>query len=263
MLLKDKVVIVSGVGPGLGVKLAIEAACEGARAVALGARTAEKLEDAERRVRDASSSCKVLKQVTDIRDASQCRQLAEATRTQFGRIDGLVNSAYYWGVPGPADTADLSAWKAVIDTNLIGTMQMTQAVVPLMKAQGGGAITMISTMASLKPYTGEAGYAASKGALNVVARYLAQELGPEQIRVNVARMGWMMGVPVQAHLARAAREQGVAEEQLYDAVAANISLRRIVTDEECARAALFLLSDYASAITGAVLDVNGGEAFPL
>jgi NAD(P)-dependent dehydrogenase (short-subunit alcohol dehydrogenase family) len=262
MLLKDKVVIISGIGPGLGVKLAVEAAREGARALAIGARTVAKLEDAERQVREVNPSCKVLKQVTDIREATHCKRLAEATHAQFGRIDGLVNSAFHWGTPGLAHTADLTGWKAVLDTNLIGTMQMTQAVVPIMQAQGGGAITMVSTMATLKPHTSEAGYAASKGALNVVTKYLALELGPSNIRVNVARMGWMLGAPVQAYITHAAKEQGVPEKQLYDAVAANVALGRIVTDDECARAALFLISDYASAITGAVLDANGGESFP-
>jgi enoyl-[acyl-carrier-protein] reductase (NADH) len=72
----------------------------------------------------------------------------------------------------------------------------------------------------------------------------------------------MLGAPVKAYLEYAAREQGVPEKQIYDAVAANIALRRIVTDDACARAALFLVSDYASAVTGAVLDANGGEFLP-
>ena len=67
---------------------------------------------------------------------------------------------------------------------------------------------------------------------------------------------------MQNYITYAAKEQGVPEKQLYDAVAANIALRRLVTDTECARAALFLLSDYASGVTGAVLDSNGGETFP-
>jgi len=262
MLLKDKVVIVSGIGPGLGVKLAIEAAREGARAVAIGARTADKLDDAEKRMREANPACKVLKLVTDIRDAAQCKRLAEGANKQFGRVDGLVNSACFWGTPAKADDADLNSWKEILDTNVIGTMNMTQAVVPVMKAQGGGAIVNISSMATVKPHTGEAGYAASKGAMNVVTKYLAAELGASNIRVNVARMGWMLGVPVQNYITYAAKEQGVPEKQLYDAVAANIALRRLVTDTECARAALFLLSDYASGVTGAVLDSNGGETFP-
>jgi NAD(P)-dependent dehydrogenase (short-subunit alcohol dehydrogenase family) len=262
MLLKDKVVIVSGIGPGLGVKLAIEAAREGARAVAIGARTAEKLDDAEKRMREANPACKVLKLVTDIRDAAQCQRLAESTVRQFGRIDGLANSAFFWGTPGTGESADLNGWKDVLETNVLGTMHMTQAVVPAMKAQGGGAIVNISSMATVKPHTGEIGYAASKGAINVASKYLALELGVHNIRVNVARMGWMLGVPVQNFVSHAAKEQGVPEKQFYDAVSANIALRRLVTDTECARAALFLLSDYASGVTGAVLDANGGETFP-
>ena len=262
MLLKDKVVIVSGIGPGLGVKLAIEAAREGARAVAIGARTAEKLDDAEKRMREANPACKVLKLVTDIRDAAQCKRLAESTVKQFGRIDGLANSAFFWGTPGTGEGADLNGWKDVLETNVLGTMHMTQAVVPAMKAQGGGAIVNISSMATVKPHTGEIGYAASKGAINVASKYLALELGVHNIRVNVARMGWMLGVPVQNFVSHAAKEQGVPEKQFYDAVSANIALRRLVTDTECARAALFLLSDYASGVTGAVLDANGGETFP-
>ncbi|HVN43031.1 MAG TPA: SDR family oxidoreductase [Steroidobacteraceae bacterium] len=262
MLLKDKVLIISGIGPGLGVKLAVEAAREGAKALAIGARTIEKLEEAERRIHEVNPGCHVLKQPTDIRDAQQCLRLVQATQERFGLIHGLVNSAFFWGSNSTAHAADLEGWKAVYDTNLIGTMQMTQAVVPAMKAGGGGAIVNISTMATLKPHVGEAGYAASKGALNVVTKYLATELGPSNIRVNVVRMGWMYGIPVQSYIRYAAKQQGVSEQQVYDSIAANIPLRRLVTDDECARAALFLVSDYASAVTGATLDANGGEAMP-
>jgi NAD(P)-dependent dehydrogenase (short-subunit alcohol dehydrogenase family) len=136
---------------------------------------------------------------------------------------------------------------------------MTRAVVPAMQRQGGGAVVMINTMAALKPFAGEAGYAVSKGALLVAAKYLALELGPSNIRVNTARMGWMWGAPVQGYVAHTAQTRGIPEKQIVDSIAANIPLRRIVTDDECARAALFLISDHASAITGAVIDVNGGE----
>ena len=134
-----------------------------------------------------------------------------------------MNSAFFWGTPGEVVDANLDGWKDVYQTNLIGTMQMIQAVAPVMKAQGGGAIVNVSTMASAKPHIGEAGYAASKGAINVASKYLAQELGPSNIRVNVIRMGWMYGRARQAYLAHAAQEQGVPEKQIYDAVAANIS----------------------------------------
>jgi NAD(P)-dependent dehydrogenase (short-subunit alcohol dehydrogenase family) len=259
MLLKDKVIMVSGIGPGLGVKLAVEAAREGASAVAVSARTAEKLDDAEKRMKEANPAVKVLKVVTDIRDAASCKRFIEATHKQFGRIDGLVNSAFQWGAPGTADASDPNAWREILETNVIGTLNMVQAVAPVMKAQGGGAIVNVSSMATVKPHTGEAGYAASKGAINTASRYMAIELGPHNIRVNVARMGWMLGVPVQNFVAHDAKQKGVPEKSYYDAIAANIPLRRLVTDTECARAALFLLSDYASGVTGAVIDANGGE----
>ena len=263
MLLKDKIVIISGIGPGLGVKLAIEAAREGAAAVAIGARSADKLDDAERRIAAASKSCKVLKQVTDITDRAQCDALAAATVKAFGRIDALVNSAFFHGDMDYVSTANLDDWNAVLGTNLLGTLKLTQAVLPQMKSQGGGAIVMINTMAARQvPPLGEAGYAASKAALANSAKYLAKEVGKDNIRVNSIHMGWMWGAPVQGYMEWQAQEHKVPVESLKAQVAATIPLGRIPTDDECARAALFLVSDYASAVTGAALDANGGAYMP-
>jgi NAD(P)-dependent dehydrogenase (short-subunit alcohol dehydrogenase family) len=262
MLLTGKVVLVSGIGPGLGVKLAVEAAKAGARGVVLAARSASKLDEAHERVQAVAPSCEVVKQPTDIRDAAQCEGLVQLAVSRLGRVDGLVNSAFEHGPLESAVSGDLKVWQSVFETNVIGSMQMSRAVVPAMKAQGGGAIVMINTMATVKPFIGEGAYAASKGALYTSAKYLAIELGPQNIRVNTARMGWMWGAPVQGYVRHMASSKGVEEQKIVDKIAANIPLRRIVTDDECARAALFLVSDYASAITGAVIDVNGGEAMP-
>jgi NAD(P)-dependent dehydrogenase (short-subunit alcohol dehydrogenase family) len=260
MLLKDKVVIVSGIGPGLGVKLATEAAREGARGVILSARTASKLDDAEARIQALGVDCEILKQSTDITDARQCEALAKAANERFGRIDVLVNSAFNHGEFDHAATADLDAWQAPLQTNLIGTLKMTQAAIPYMREHGGGAIVMIGTMAASKPPAfGEAGYAASKAALVAAVKDLAIELGPDNIRVNVASMGWMWGAPVEGYMNWQAEQTGVSVEQIKEPVEAEIPLRRIPPDEECARAALFLASDYASVVTGANLDVNGGH----
>ena len=258
MLLKNKVVIVSGIGPGLGVKLAIEAAREGAH-VAIAARSASGLDDAERRMKEIAPDCQILKQPTDITDRSQCQRLVAATETRFGRIDGLVNSAFYHGNFESIETADLDDWRKCFDTNVIGTMTLTQETVKAMKKTGGGAITMVNTMATRKPFPSEAGYAASKGALMVAAKYLAKELGCHNIRVNSIHPGWMWGAPVQGYVKSASAARNVPEAEIIKPIAANIALGRIVTDDECARAAMFLVSDYASAITGAILDTNGGE----
>lgn len=263
MLLKNKVVIVSGIGPGLGVKLAVEAAREGAAAVVCAARSADKLDDAASRIQALTDRCEVLKCVTDITDRAACDALARQAVERFGRIDALVNSAFVHGAMDHASTANLDDWHGPLNTNLLGTLKLTQAVIPQMQQQNGGAIVMINTMAVRQvPPLGEAGYAASKAALATSVKYLAKELGPHRIRVNTVHMGWMWGAPVQGYVAWQAQQLGVPEEQLKAQIAAGIPLGDIPTDDECARAALFMVSDYASAVTGAALDVNGGAWMP-
>jgi NAD(P)-dependent dehydrogenase (short-subunit alcohol dehydrogenase family) len=259
MLLKDKVLIITGIGPGMGVKVPAEAARQGARGVVIATRNAARLDEAEELVKATGTNCRVVKVPTDISDAAQCKRLAETAHKEFGRIDCLVNSAYAHGDSVPMESTSADNILNVLKTNMVGTVQMTQAVVPFMKAQGGGAIVIINTMATMKPLWGEGIYAASKGALQVSAKYLAMELGPHNIRVNSTRMGWMWGAPVEQGLQMMADAQGLKFEDVKAGVEQGIPLRRIPTDLECARAALFLVSDLASAVTGATLDVNGGE----
>ncbi|MCX7062289.1 MAG: SDR family oxidoreductase [Gammaproteobacteria bacterium] len=262
MLLKDKIVVVSGIGPGLGVKLAEEAAREGAAGLVIAARTAAKLDDAEARVRAINPACTVLKCVTDIADRRHCDALAAAALKRFGRVDALVNSAFVHGEMDHASTADLDGWRAVFDTNLLGTLKLTQALIPALSVQGG-AVVMINTMAVRKvPPLGEAGYAASKAALATSVKYLATELGSKRIRVNTVHMGWMWGAPVQGYVAWQAGQLGISEDAIKAQIAANIPLGFIPPDEDCAKAALFMVSDHARVITGASLDVNGGAWMP-
>ncbi|WP_020648056.1 SDR family oxidoreductase [Solimonas variicoloris] len=261
MLLKDKVVIVSGIGPGLGVKLAIEAAREGARGVVVAARSADKLDDAEARIKALGVKAEVVKQVCDITQRAQCDALAAVAAQRFGKVDALVNSAFYHGEMDHASTANLDGWREVLETNLLGTLRLTQATIPHMGK--GGAIVMINTMAVRKvPPLGEAGYAASKAALANSVKWLAKELGPKGIRVNSVHMGWMWGAPVQGYMEWQSREHGIPLEKLKAQVAADIPLGEIPTDDDCAKAALFMVSDYAAAVTGAALDANGGAYMP-
>lgn len=267
MLLHNKVVIVSGIGPGLGIKLALHAAKEGARGVVLAARTQSRLDQASKQIQALGLECETLTVVNDICDRQQCDALVEKALERFGRIDCLINSAFYHGDFEPIETADLNHWRQILDTNLIGTMNMTQAVIPAMKKQQAGAIVMINTQATRQPMVldigGESGYAASKGALAVTSKYLAKELGTYGIRVNNCCMGWMWGEPVKNYVHHTAAEQEIDPQIIINEVAKNIALNRICTDDECAKAALFLVSDYASAVTGATLDANGGEFMPV
>jgi NAD(P)-dependent dehydrogenase (short-subunit alcohol dehydrogenase family) len=262
MLLKNKVVIVSGIGPGLGVELAVLAAQEGAK-LAICARTPSKLDEAETAIAALGLGTEVLKVPTDIADRAQCRALVEATVARFGRVDSLINSAYVGGKFEPIEAADLTDWRATMEINFFGTMTLTQEAIPQLKAAGGGSIVMINTMVTRVPLPWQGGYGASKGALRVATSHLARELGAQGIRVNTAFMGWMWGPPVEGYLKGAAKQQGTTVEALRKEIGKNIALGDIPDDADCAKVAIFLASDYSCAMTGACLDVNGGEYFPL
>ena len=197
MMLGNKVVVVSGIGPGLGQELSTLAAREGAAAVVLAARTASKLNTAEQEIRDLGMATPVLKVVTDISDAEQCQALAGKTVAEYGRIDVLFNSAYDPGSFGPIESANLDDWRRAMDVNFFGTMTLTQACIPAMKVAGGGAIVMIATMVEHKPMATQGGYGASKSALRSATKHLALELGQYNIRVNSCHMGWMWGPSVE------------------------------------------------------------------
>ncbi|MEM0954676.1 MAG: SDR family oxidoreductase [Pseudomonadota bacterium] len=261
MLLKDKVVVVSGIGPGLGSELALEAAQQGAK-LAIAARTPEKLDGSEQAIRDAGLDTPILKQPTDISDASQCQALIDATVKAYGRVDALINSAYNPGAFEPIESANLENWQAAMDVNLFGTIKLTQAAIPVMKSQGDGAIVMINTMVTRKPLPTQGGYGASKAALASATAHLAAELGGYGIRVNSAFMGWMWGPPVEFYMEMMKDQHPDGAAGMKREVEKNIPLGQIPDDADCAKVAIFLASDYACAMTGAQLDVNGGEYMP-
>jgi NAD(P)-dependent dehydrogenase (short-subunit alcohol dehydrogenase family) len=263
MLLQDKVVIVSGIGPGLGQELSTLAAKEGASAVVLAARTPAKLDTAEAEIQALGLGTRVLKMVTDIADNAQCQALADATVAEFGRIDVLFNSAYDPGSFEPIAEADLNGWRRSMEVNFFGTMQLTQACIPAMRAAGGGAIVMIATMVEHKPLATQGGYGASKSALRAATKHLALELGGDNIRVNSCHMGWMWGPAVEGYFDWQSQASGRSKDELIAEVTRSIPLAHIPDDGDCAKAAVFLGSDYARVVTGAALDVNGGEFMPI
>jgi NAD(P)-dependent dehydrogenase (short-subunit alcohol dehydrogenase family) len=263
MLLQDKVVIVSGIGPGLGQELSTLAASEGAAGVVLAARTPAKLDAAEAEIAALGLGTRTLKVPTDITSREQCQALVQQTLDTFGQVDVLFNSAFDPCTYHPIDEAPLDDWRRTMEVNLFGTMNLTQECVKPMKGAGGGSVVMIATMVEHKPMAYQGGYAASKSALRAATRHLALELGPHNIRFNSCHMGWMWGPNVQGYFAMQAQATGRPEEELVAEVAKNIPLGFIPEDGDCARAAMFFASDYSRVITGATLDVNGGEFMPL
>jgi len=256
MLLKDKVVIITGIGPGMGRKLGVIAAAEGAK-VALAARSVDFLGQVAGEIRAAGGECITVQ--TDIADASQCQNLADATVKAFGRIDGLVNSAYKHATYRNLEDDDLASWISSVDVTCFGALRMVKAVLPTMKAQKSGAIVNVTALAAVQPAPGQYDYATAKAALEGATRQLAKEFGPHNIRVNCTRMGWLWGTPVQNFIAYQTQSQGVTEADFVKPIIARIPLGVIPPDEECAKSALFFVSDYSRMVTGATLDVNGGE----
>jgi len=255
MLLQDKSIIISGVGPGMGQSMALIAAHEGA-VVGLGARNKDFIDDVAKQISDAGG--KAVAVPTDITDAKQCQALANAVEEEFGRIDGLVNSAYNHGAWATCDVANPDEWAAVYDVNCVGALRMGQAVLPAMKKQKSGAIVNVSTMATVNPFPGESAYAASKGGLGVLTKHMAKDFGQFGIRVNAARMGWIGGAPVYGYI-DAQVAGGRDRDEVVKEITGRIPLGIIPPEEDCAKSVLYFVSDYANVVSGATLDVNGGQ----
>ena len=258
MLLKDRVAIVSGIGPGMGRDVSLALAREGAHIV-LAARRQALLDEVAAEVKALGREALCV--ATDISQKDQCQRLADAARDRFKRIDVLVNNAFMGGVEDPIERVDLDLWRRIYDVNVIGSVQLTQAVIPAMKEQGGGSIVMINSMSMriIEPRFG--GYAASKGALMAATQTLAKELGAFKIRVNSVVPGYIWGKSLEGYFKMLAQQQGTTPEKVYDSVASRTALHHIPTSEEIADAVVFFASDLSRVVTGQALDVNGGHHF--
>ncbi len=257
MILTHEVVIISGVGAGLGAKLAVRAAAEGAKVV-LAARSGDVTDQLVGEI--TASGGEAIAVACDVRKPEDAARVAATAVETFGTITGLVNAAYsHPGFTDLLDTPDKQLRRSM-DVIVFGALEMTRAVVPHMK--DGGSIVNVGTMSTRKPMRGEGGYAVAKAAMGCATQYLALELGEKGIRVNQAVLGWLDGPGVRFLLTMTAEEKGITEQEVYDDIASRNPLNRIPPDEACAGAILYLLSSLASEVTGAVIDVNGGEYMP-
>lgn len=255
-LVADKVIIVSGVGPGMGQAAARALARDGATVV-LVARDQERLAAVASEIVTAGGSAMIVP--TDICDPDARRELVATVMDAHGRIDGLVNSAFR---PDPAQTfveADLDQWRKIFDVNVWGTLGLTQDVVPHMISAGSGSIVFVLSMVMRKPMPRQGAYAASKGALAVAARMLAHELAPSGVRVNSVVPGWMWGPSVHTYVSWLVQSEGITEEEAAARIGAAIPTGEIPRQEDCAEPIVFLMSDRAQAVVGQTIDANGGE----
>lgn len=256
-LLAGKTVVVSGVGTGLGREIALAASRDGANVV-LAARTEANLKVVADEI-DPSGK-RVAYAVTDILDAQACSRLIDTAARTFGGVDALVNVAAKEDIFGGLAGADLEAWRAMLDANVIGTLQLTQAALPELEKRGG-AVVFIGTQASFHPQIPQSAYATSKGALHSAMFSLARELGPKKIRVNMVVPTWMWGPNVELYVQMTAKQRGISEDAVKAKITKNMPLGEIPEDGDVANSVIFFASDYARMLTGQTLFVNAGEYF--
>jgi NAD(P)-dependent dehydrogenase (short-subunit alcohol dehydrogenase family) len=255
MILKDKTVVITGVGDGLGRECAESAYAQGAKLV-IAARSADNLA----KIADAidPSGERVLAHPTDVTDKEACEELISAAVERFGPISGLAQVAAYENAFGGLYDAKDADWHSALDVNVLGLYNVLRPAAKVMKENGGGSVVVIGSQSMFKPSMPQAGYAASKGALLTSAYYLADELGPDNIRVNMVVPSWMWGPPVEMYVDMLATEGKTREDVLAD-ITGRFPMRRMAEDGEVADVVAFFLSDLAKAVTGQHLQVNCGE----
>ncbi len=176
MEIKNKAVLVTGASEGIGLAAARYLGRAGAK-VALVARSAEKLAAA---ARDIPGSLAV---AADLRQPAGVKKAVAETLQKFGRIDILINNAGQ-GIYGPVEKTDLDQYRAVMELNLFAPVALMQAVIPIMRRQGGGLILNVSSMVSKRYIPGLAAYASTKYALNAISFTAREELSPDKIIVS-------------------------------------------------------------------------------
>ncbi|WP_312855951.1 SDR family oxidoreductase [Nocardioides stalactiti] len=254
-LLQDKVVVLSGVGPGLGRSLGEQAAQMGADLV-LVSRTEKRLEKMAEVVRSYGRRALVVP--TDITDEDSRQALVQKSLDEFGRVDCLINNAF--GIPpmDPISTLELDGLRAANETNVFAPLRLSSLFADAL-AESKGSIIMLNSCVVYSSQPEYSGYKLSKGTLQHLASSLATELGPRGIRVNSVAPSYIYEDVNKAYFDWIASETGRTHADVYEEKAAPTDLKRLASPEEVAQAALFLASDLASAVTGQMLNVDCGE----
>jgi len=243
--LAGKTAVITGASKGIGAGIAKAFGKEGANVVVNYARGKE---DAERVAAEIEKSGgKAITVQADVSKQADVDRLFEVTRKTFGTVDILVNNAGVYEF-APIDQVTEASYRRMFDLNVLGTVLSTQAAVKSMN--GSGSIINLSSVVSLTPPPGGSIYSATKGAVDVITRTLALELGPRKIRVNSLSPGL-----VETEGTRAA---GTSDGEFKSVAVARTPLGRVGAVEDVAKVAVFLASDDSGWITGEVLPVGGG-----
>lgn len=256
-MLEGKTVIVSGVGPGLGREIALVCAREGANVV-MGARRQENLESVAKEIENSGGAAAYSQ--TDITDKEQVQKLIDTAVERFGSVDSVINCAALDSIFGGVETTDESDWRATIETNVFGTMNVLRTALPHLKAAKGSVVFVGSQTNFFPPAQAQqVAYASSKGALIGAARHITREFGAHGIRVNTVAPGWMWGPPVESFVQMSAKARGVPEADVLAELSSTMPLGRLASDGDVAEVIAFFASDRAAGVTGQSILVNAGE----
>jgi 3-oxoacyl-[acyl-carrier protein] reductase len=245
MLLKGKVVLVTGAGRGIGAAIARVLAREGATVIVNYAHSRERAEALVREAVAAGGSAEAV--CADVRDPDAVKEMIDGVVRRHGRIDGVVNNAIDGRQEGLLEEATLDDYRNSFDFNCIAVINAIVAARPHMNRQGGGRIVNIVTELWNMGSENWSVYLAGKGAMVGVSRSLAVELGPENITVNMVAPGWMADDKVDTN----------SEDSKKQAL--SVPLRVHGSADEIGNACAFVLSDLARYVTGAYIPVTGGK----
>lgn len=246
MLLAEKTIIVTGASSGIGAAAARIFAAEGA-CVVLGARRAEQLAQIAEDITDAGGEAVFA--AGNVEDGAYAAELVDLAETRFGRLNAAFNNAGMTGDLTPLPDMDESNWHKVLSVNLSSGFHAAKHQIPALRRAGGGSIVFTSSFVGHTiGLPGMAAYAAAKAGLIGMTQVLAAEHGPEDIRVNALLPGGTM-TPM------AGDDPG-----FHDFVRGLHALKRMATPAEIARAALFLISDQSSFVTGSAMLADGGNS---
>ncbi|MGE2816669.1 SDR family oxidoreductase [Mycobacterium heidelbergense] len=254
-MLKRKVVVISGVGPGLGTTLAHRCSRDGADLV-LAARSLDRLEAVAKEINDLGHKAVAVR--ADITNDEEVAYLVENTTAAYGKVDVLINNAFRVPSMKPLAGTSFQHIRDAIELSALGALRLIQAFTPALE-KSSGSIVNVNSMVLRHSQAKYGAYKMAKSALLAMSQSLATELGEKGIRVNSVAPGYIWGETLQAYFDHQAGKYGTTADQIYQATAANSDLKRLPTEDEVASAILFLASDLSSGITGQTLDVNCGE----
>ena len=256
--LKGKTAIITGAGQtpgetiGNGRAMAMLFAREGAEVICVD-RVLERAEETVTMV--TAEGGKAFAHQADVSKTADCAAIIEAAKTRWGRLDILVNNVGIGGGDGPVHRIEEAAWDRIMGVNLKATFMMTKQALALMRSQEGGAIVNISSLAAIAGGN-QVAYEVSKAAVNRLTTSTASANARHGIRCNAIMPGYMDTPMAVSGIASATGQTTQAVRETRDA---RVPLRgKMGTGWDTAYAALFLASDEAAFITGAVIPLDGG-----